>query len=68
MQITEHAGQAQPTPRLPGMDPSTAARAPLDSKAERSAARPSENVGQDRADRPAAARSPRKPVRYGAGF
>ena len=68
MQITEHAGQAQPTPRLPGMDPETAARAPLDSRADRSAVRPSENVRQDSADRPAAARTPRNPVRYGAGF
>lgn len=68
MQITEHAGQAQPTPRLPGMDPSTAARAPLDSRADRSAAPPSENVRRDPPDRLAKGRTPRKPVRYGAGF
>ena len=68
MQITEHAGQAQPTPRLPGMDPSTEARAPLDSRADRSAAGPTENVRRDPAERPAVARTPRKPLRYGAGF
>jgi hypothetical protein len=65
MQITEHAGQA---PRLPGMDPATAgARAPLDSRADRPAARPSDNVRQERTERPASRTKP-MPVRYGAGF
>ena len=68
MQITERAGQAQPTPRLPGMDPSTEARPPLDSRADRSAAGPTEDVSREPADRPAVARTPRTHVRYGAGF
>ena len=68
MQTTEHAGQAQPAPRLPGMDPATATRAPLEDRADRSAARPSENFRQDRADRTVAAPTSPKPVRYGAGF
>ena len=68
MQITELAGQAQPTPRLPGMDPANAARAPLDARADRSAERSPENGRQDGADPPAATRATRKPVRYGAGF
>ena len=69
MQITEHAGQAQPAPRLPGMEPATAgARAPLESRADRPAARPSDEVRQDRAERPATDATARKPVQYGAGF
>jgi hypothetical protein len=56
MQMNEHAGQAQPAPRPPSMDPAT------------SAGRPSDNARQKRAERPSTARTKRTPVRYGAGF
>ena len=61
MQITEHAGQAQPAARPPGMDPAAVSRA------DRPAARPSDNAKQERTQRPAARAKP-TPVRYGAGF
>jgi hypothetical protein len=69
IQMNEHAGQAQPTPRLPSMDPATsAARALREKCADRSVGRPWDSARQERADRPSTARTTRTLVRYGAGF
>jgi hypothetical protein len=69
MQTIEHVGQAQPAPRLPGMDTaSTAVRETLGAPAER-AARPSQPDRQQPAlGTTQAGTTAHKPVSYGAGF